>query len=128
MTLKKWFYCGVNKTQIMTQKRLAICNNVDLVIFAFLYFRKFVILGLFMRSRISELTFLMIGSAHNNYFREFVFLGKIKTSQILPDLQYTTFSRFNLTAVLEVYIRWPQIVICPALTINDGSKLKFLIL
>ena len=43
--------------------RLCIANTVDLVIFACLNFREFVILRLFARSRLRELSILMIGSA-----------------------------------------------------------------
>ena len=73
-------------------------NSVDLVIFACLDFREFVILGLYTKSRIRELAILMIGSAIINIIswdskiREFVLLAKfakIKTSRILPHLQYT---------------------------------------
>ena len=65
---------------------------VDLAIFACLDFRKFVVMGLFTKSRIRELSFSMLGSAHNINFREilkFVQLAtyaKIKTSRISPDL------------------------------------------
>ena len=45
-------------------------NTIDLVIFACLDSREFVILGLFTKSRIRELSTSMIGSAHNNNFHE----------------------------------------------------------
>ena len=44
--------------------------TVDLVIFACLDFREFVVLGLFTRSRIRKLSISMIGSDHNDNFHE----------------------------------------------------------
>ena len=49
---------------------LSTMNTVDLVIFACLEFREFVVLGLFTNHIIRELWISMIGSAHNNNFRE----------------------------------------------------------
>ena len=60
-------------------------------------FREFVILGLYTKSRIHELSIKMIGSAiifiisRDSSIRELVLLAKfakIKTLRILPDLQY----------------------------------------
>ena len=70
---------------------------IDLVIFACLDFLEFVIWRLFAKSEIRELSISISGSAIIIIFlgdfkiREIVLLGKfatIKTSQILPDLQY----------------------------------------
>ena len=62
--------------------------TVDLVIFAYLDFREFVILGLSTKSRIHELSISIISSAIiiiiscDSQIREFVLLAKIKTSRI----------------------------------------------
>ena len=61
---------------------VSIVYTVDLVILVCLNFRKFVILGLFMKSRICELMILMIYSAHNNHFREILKLTNLSSLQI----------------------------------------------
>ena len=73
-----------------------LCNNisqytVDLVIFASLDFCEFVILGLFSKSRIRQLSTSMIGSAHINKIRETLKFAKLKPreySQIYSILRY----------------------------------------
>ena len=68
---------------------LLIEHTVDLVIFACLDFREFVIFGLFAKSRIREILTSMIGSAIIIIlFARLAKLAKIKTSRILSDLQY----------------------------------------
>ena len=56
--------------------------TVDLVIFVCFIFREFLILGLFMK-RYNKSNF-----SRDSSIREFVSLARIKTSRILPDLQY----------------------------------------
>ena len=53
-------------------------STVDLVIFTYLDFREFVILGLFTKSRIRELSISMIGSTHNNILM--VLMGTVERS------------------------------------------------
>ena len=55
---------------------LASKITVDLVIFACLDFREFVIWGLFTKSRIRELSISMIGMAQNNNFREILYSSR----------------------------------------------------
>ena len=67
--------------------------HVDLVIFACLDVHEFAVLRLFTKSRISELSVSMIGSAHKNIFCEifkFVNVPSFENEDfaILPDLQY----------------------------------------
>ena len=58
---------------------------MDLVIFACLDFRDFVILGLFTKSRIYELSISMIESAYNNKFRKII---KLASSRKLKPREY----------------------------------------
>ena len=48
-----------------------------------LYFREFVFLGLFTKSRIRELSISMRGSAHNNDFREILTFANLSSSRSL---------------------------------------------
>ena len=52
-----------------------------MVIFACLNIGEFVILELFMKSRIRELSISMIGSAHNNNFREISKFANLSAAQ-----------------------------------------------
>ena len=75
--------------------------TVNLVFFECFGFHEFVTFGLFTKCRIRELSISMIGSDHNNDFArffnfEFVLLAKIKTSQILPDLQYIILTFYSV--------------------------------
>ena len=51
--------------------------NIDVVIFACLTFREFVIFGLFTKSRSRKLSISMIGSAHNGISREIFKLANL---------------------------------------------------
>ena len=55
-------------TTLFAGHHITTTYTVDLVIFACSDLREFVILGFFTKSRISELSISMIGSAHNNNF------------------------------------------------------------
>ena len=56
-------------------------TTVDLVIFACLDFREFVIFGLFTKSRIRELSISMIGSAYNKNFCEIPKFANLSSSR-----------------------------------------------
>ena len=86
---------------------------MDLVIFACLDFREFVILGLFTKSRNRELSISMIDSSfiikisRDSKIREFVLLAKfakIKPSRILPDLQYIRTKYDKLLYILTLTV------------------------
>ena len=62
-------------------------DTVDLIIFACLNFREFVILVLFTKSIIRELSILMIGSAHNNNFCEIIKFASLSSSRISRKLK-----------------------------------------
>ena len=88
--------------------------TVDLVIFACLNFREFLILGLFTKFRIREFTFffsnaitrIIVVSLLNPEFALLAKFVKIKTSRILPDPQYLV---RNLCPLEVFFIRWAQI-------------------
>ena len=89
--------------------------TIDLVIFACLDFREFMIFGLFTKSKIRELSILMIGNAHNNNFREISKFANLFSSRILPDLQYiqvqldktyTVLNTVKYTHFLQMAVFW----------------------
>ena len=77
---------SAKKKPIYSKSRYAglihiFCDIVDLVIFASLNFREFVILGLFMKFKIRELSISMIVSAYNNNFRVVLIFLNLSSSQ-----------------------------------------------
>ena len=80
--IQNWF-----ERKMETVAQSSVHNTVFRVIFACLGFREFVILELFTKSRIRELSISMIGSDHDNTFHEILKFANLSSARNLRKLK-----------------------------------------
>ena len=80
--------CGLTRVRVYIVRCKPVINTVDLVIFACLNFRKFLILGLFTKFRIREFSFFFSSAIMKNNFHDILEIANLCSSRKLKPREY----------------------------------------